>query len=77
VNGLTLVLGLAIVAVVRYPLGQDGALMLQVANVASTAIGTLIRFVCYRTWVFVSVNAPAAVAHRENVERRQALRAAA
>jgi putative flippase GtrA len=77
VNGLTLVLGLAIVAVVRYPLGQDGALVLQVANVVSTAVGTLIRFVCYRKWVFVSANAPAAVAHRENVERRQALRAAA
>jgi putative flippase GtrA len=64
VNGLTLVLSLAIVWLVHVPLGQDGALVLQVANVVSTAIGTAIRFVCYRTWVFVSANAPAALAHR-------------
>src|SRR4051812_27114575 len=35
VNGLTLVLGLLIVAAVRYLLGQDSALILQVANIAS------------------------------------------
>jgi putative flippase GtrA len=74
VNGLTLLLGLAIVAVVRYPLGQDSALALQIANVASTAIGTLIRFASYRTWVFVSTQAPAAVAHRERLLRREASR---
>jgi putative flippase GtrA len=77
VNGLTLVLGLLIVATVRYPLGQDSTLMLQVANIVSTGIGTLIRFICYRKWVFVHENAPAAVAHRANVERREALRTAA
>lgn len=77
VNGLTLVLGLLIVAAVRYPLGQDSALMLQVANVVSIGIGTVIRFVCYRKWVFVHENAPAAVAHRASVERRDALRTAA
>jgi putative flippase GtrA len=77
VNGLTLALGLLIVAGVRYPLGQDSTLMLQVANVFSTAVGTLIRYVCYRKWVFVSVNAPAAIAHRQHVERREQLRAAA
>jgi putative flippase GtrA len=70
VNGLTLLLGLAIVAAVRYPLGHDGPLALQIANVASTAVGTLIRFACYRTWVFVSAQAPAAVAHREKQHRR-------
>jgi putative flippase GtrA len=77
VNGLTLLLSLAIVAAVRYPLGQDGALALQVANVASIAIGTLIRFASYRTWVFVSANAPAAIAHRANQERRDVVRTAA
>jgi putative flippase GtrA len=51
--------------------------MLQVANIVSTGIGTLIRFICYRKWVFVHENAPAAVAHRANVERREALRTAA
>jgi putative flippase GtrA len=77
VNGLTLLLSLAIVAVVRYPLGQDSALALQIANVVSTAIGTLIRFVCYRTWIFVSANAPVAIAHAEKRERREADRTAA
>jgi putative flippase GtrA len=74
VNGLTLLLGLAIVAAVRYPLGQDSALALQVANVVSTAIGTAIRFVCYRTWIFVSADAPVAIAHAEKRERREAVR---
>jgi len=77
VNGLTLLLGLVLVAVVRYPLGQDSALALQIANVVSTAIGTLIRFAAYRTWVFVSAQAPAAVAHRERLQRRDMARDAA
>jgi hypothetical protein len=77
VNGLTLLLGLAIVAAVRYPLGQDSALALQVGNVLSTAIGTVLRFVCYRTWIFVSADAPVAIAHAEKRERREAVRNAA
>jgi putative flippase GtrA len=52
VNGVTLLLGLAIVAVVRYPLGQESAWVLQAANVASIGVGTVIRFVAYRGWVF-------------------------
>lgn len=52
VNGGTLLLSLAIVAFVRYPLGQEGALALQAANVTSIGIGTAIRFLAYRTWVF-------------------------
>jgi putative flippase GtrA len=52
VNGLTLLLGLVVVAVVRYPLGQDSALVLQVANVGSIALGTVIRYLSYRRWVF-------------------------
>jgi putative flippase GtrA len=52
INGLTLLLGLAIVAFVRYPLGQDSALVLQAANVASTVVGTVIRYLSYRRWVF-------------------------
>jgi putative flippase GtrA len=77
VNGLTLLLSLAIVAAVRYPLGQDGALALQIANVVSTAIGTLVRFACYRTWIFVRVDAPIAIAHRQKLEQRELLRDAA
>jgi putative flippase GtrA len=52
VNGGTLLISLAIVAFVRYPLGQEGALALQAANIASIAIGTAIRFLVYRAWVF-------------------------
>ncbi|MBM7805829.1 putative flippase GtrA [Geodermatophilus bullaregiensis] len=61
VNGLTLALGLALVALVRYPLGQEGALVLQATNIASTALGTVIRFLAYRRWVFVAPDHPAAV----------------
>ena len=41
-----------LVALVRYPLGQDGALVLQIANIGSIALGTVIRYLCYRRWVF-------------------------
>jgi putative flippase GtrA len=52
INAVTLGLGLAIVATVRYPLGQEGVLALQVANVASIAVGTTARWLAYRAWVF-------------------------
>lgn len=52
VNAATLGLGLAIVWFVRYPLGQADALVLQLANVASIAIGTAVRWLSYRFWVF-------------------------
>jgi putative flippase GtrA len=61
VNGVTLLLSLGVVAFVRYPLGQDGPLVLQVANVASIAAGTAIRFLAYRRWVFVAHGSRAAV----------------
>jgi putative flippase GtrA len=60
VNGLTLLLGLAVVAFVRYPLGQDGALVLQIANVGSIVAGTVLRYLCYRRWVFPAHDSPAA-----------------
>ena len=52
INAVTLLLGLATVAFVRYPLGQESALVLQIANVLSTVLGTLIRYLSYRRWVF-------------------------
>ncbi|MCW2584210.1 MAG: conserved rane protein of unknown function [Klenkia sp.] len=52
VNGVTLLLGLAVVAVVRYPFGQDAAPVLQVANIGSIGLGTVIRYLGYRRWVF-------------------------
>jgi putative flippase GtrA len=65
INGVTLALGLAVVAVARYPLGQDGALVLQLANVASIGLGTVIRYASYRTWVFP---AEPAAEHRDPVD---------
>jgi len=58
VNGATLMMGLAIVAFVRYPLGQESALVLQAANVASIGLGTVIRYLSYRRWVFPAVASP-------------------
>jgi putative flippase GtrA len=52
VNGATLLLGLAVLGFVRHGLGQTDALVLQAANVASIAVGTLVRLVVYRRWVF-------------------------
>jgi putative flippase GtrA len=56
INGTTLGLGLAIVAFVRYPLGQEHALVLQAANVVSIAVGTVVRYLAYRRWVFPAVS---------------------
>jgi putative flippase GtrA len=64
VNGLALLLGLAIVAFVRYPLGQQSALMLQVANLVSIGLGTVVRYFAYRRWVFPAHDSPAAVPAR-------------
>jgi putative flippase GtrA len=58
INAVTLGLGLATVAFVRYPLGQDSALVLQIANVLSTVLGTLIRYLSYRRWVFPAHERP-------------------
>ena len=52
VNGVTLLLGLGIVALVRYPLEQTSALVLQAANIGSIVLGTAIRYLSYRFWVF-------------------------
>ncbi|MGY2084914.1 GtrA family protein [Blastococcus sp. SYSU DS0539] len=52
INGATLLLSLAIVAFVRYPLGQESALVLQAANIVSIVAGTAIRWLTYRWWVF-------------------------
>jgi len=52
INGLTLLLGLLIVGVVRHPLHQQDALVLQIANVFSIGLGTIVRYLAYRRWVF-------------------------
>lgn len=57
VNAAALLLGLTIIGVVRYPLGQDSALVLQGANLLSIGLGTVLRFLAYRRWVFVEESA--------------------
>ncbi len=52
INGVTLLLSLAVVWLVRYPLGQESALVLQMANLGSIAVGTVVRYLSYRRWVF-------------------------
>lgn len=58
INGTTLLLSLAVVAFVRHGLGQTSALILQIANVGSIALGTVVRFVGYRQWVFPAHEEP-------------------
>src|SRR4051812_8675319 len=62
VNGGTLLLNVGLVALVRYPLGQESALVLQAANLVGIAVGTVIRYLCYRQWVFPAHDSDAALA---------------
>lgn len=74
INGSTLLLGLAIVAIVRYPLGQDSSLVLQIANISSIVLGTAVRYLGYRKWVFPAreddavVDSPAAADPSDTTE---------
>jgi len=52
VNGGTLSLSAAIVAVVRYPLDQEGVLTIQLVNLGTVGLITVLRYLAYRTWVF-------------------------
>jgi len=52
INGAALLLGMAVVAVVRYPLGQDSAVVLQTANITAIVLSTVLRYLAYRRWVF-------------------------
>jgi putative flippase GtrA len=52
INGITLLISLGIVAFVRHGLDQESALVLQLANIGSIAITTVIRYLAYRQWVF-------------------------
>ena len=56
VNGVTLVIGLLVVWLVSGPLAQDSALVLQLANVGSIVLGTILRFISYRRWVFLAAD---------------------
>ena len=52
INGLTLLIGLAIVAFARYGLDLISPWALQGANLVSIAVGTVLRYLMYRRWVF-------------------------
>lgn len=51
-NGITLLMSLLIIGLVRYPLGRTDTLALQLANITSIGIGTIFRFWSYKRWVF-------------------------
>ncbi|MGY1784019.1 GtrA family protein [Geodermatophilus sp. SYSU D00698] len=76
VNGVTMLIGLALIAFVRHPLGQEHALVLQVANVVSIGLGTVVRWFAYRRWVFparaVATAEPEPVPPRAHPGRRVA-----
>ncbi|WP_245816916.1 GtrA family protein [Geodermatophilus saharensis] len=60
VNAVTLLIGLGIVALVHHGLGQESSVVLLATNVFSIVVGTVIRFVAYRAWVFPAAPAPVA-----------------
>lgn len=57
INVGTLVLGAAVVWFVRYPLDQEGLLVIQSANIASIALNSVVRYLAYRRWVFPALTA--------------------
>jgi putative flippase GtrA len=52
INLAALVLGAAIIWFVRYPLDQESLLVIQIANVGSIALNSVLRYLAYRRWVF-------------------------
>ena len=52
INVTTLLMGLGIVAFARYGLDQESAIVLQIANIGAIVLGTLVRYLSYRRWVF-------------------------
>jgi len=57
INGLTLLVGLGIVGFARYGLDLASAWALQGANLVSIGVGTVLRYLMYRRWVFPAANA--------------------
>lgn len=60
INLGTLVLGAAIIWFVRYPLDQERLLIIQIANIGSIGLNSIVRYLAYRRWVFPALaGAPA------------------
>jgi len=76
INAITLLISLGIVAFVRHGLDQESALILQIANVGSIAVTTVIRYLAYRQWVFPAAEkvtpAPVSAAVAPSAESRSA-----
>ena len=52
-SAVSLVIGLAVIGLARYGLGQTDVLVLQIANVISIVVGVIFRFYAYKRWVFL------------------------
>jgi len=59
INGLTLLVGLGIIAFARYGLDLTSPWALQGANLVSIGVGTVLRYLMYRRWVFPAHDAVA------------------
>ncbi len=60
INLGTLTLGAAIIWFVRYPLDQESLLVIQLANIGSIGLNSVVRYLAYRRWVFPALSgAPA------------------
>lgn len=64
-NVFTLVLGAAIIWFVRYPLDQERLLVIQLANIGSIGLNSVLRYVVYRRWVFPALTPSATPAARD------------
>jgi putative flippase GtrA len=73
-NGVGLVIALACIWLVMGPLGRQGVLWFNVAQVLGLVLGMLFRFTTYKRWVFVapadSAPDPASGAERQPVWSR-------
>lgn len=67
-NGVALLIGLAVIALVHYGFGLSSPFALNVANLIGIGLGTIFRFWSYKRWVFLS--------HRRADERSEAHTAA-
>ena len=46
----------------RYPLDQERLLVIQIANIASIGLNSVVRYLAYRRWVFPALGGPGAAA---------------
>lgn len=56
VNVGALILGAAIIWFVRYPLDQERLLIIQIANIGSIGLNSVLRYLAYRQWVFPALD---------------------